>query len=345
MAKRYDLSFLTDELTETQCEHEEAFLQLCRAEQPSYVPTYASDVQGLPHVGPYDREVWLEEKLRHFRENADRYKDPVNWRPFALSLGRFDLHFASAVMGCPVFRKEEGPVWWTPLSQLGVRMEEFRPPDLDENPVFQEMLKLLRFVVEATEGRIPVELPYVSEPLVAGVDIFREEFLATLAQEPELAERVIAEISETILEMRRRFLGVAPDGPLYAHGFHHRMMPKGYTLLYGCTTQLISSRMYEEHFLGWDRELFGCSARGGCIHLCGRHAHHLQAWRDAPEVKSLQLNDAACDDLQLYWENLRPDQFIILVPSEKVTMEEALEITGGRQLVVNTEVSEKVPVR
>jgi hypothetical protein len=64
-----------------------------------------------------------------------------------------------------------------------------------------------------------------------------------------------------------------------------------------------------------------------------------------PEVKSLQLNDAANDDLEEYWSNLRPDQFVILVPSERMTAENALEVTGGRQLVINMTTEKRIPVQ
>ena len=345
MSQSLSASFLTDDVSEIQRQHELQFERLCRGDQPANVPTFASDVLGLSRDESCDVEAWLSEKLLHLRENIERYKDPVTWRPFALSLGRYDLHFASAVMGCPVFHKGDGPVWWTSLSKLGMRLEDFRSPDLDENAIFQEMLGISKFVVEATEGRVPVEIPYVSEPLVAAVDMFSEDFLACLAREPDLAGQVLDRISATILEMRRRFFEAVPGAPVYAHGFFSRMMPRGYTLLYGCTTQLISGEMYREHIRCRDRDLFTCHARGGCIHLCGTHTQHIDAWRDMPEVKSLQLNDAANDDLEEYWRNLRPDQFVILVPSERMTAESALEVTGGRRLVINMATEKRIPVR
>lgn len=341
----HDLSFLTDELLEVQREHEAALEQLCRGEQPPYVPTFANQVHALPHTGPYDAEAWLAEKLNALRENAETLNDPVTYRPFALSLGRFDLHFASAVMGCPVHQGETGPVWWTPLPKLGQHMQDFCAPDLDENPLFQEMVGVLRFVAQATEGRIPIELPYVSEPLVAAVDMFGEQFLEAVAAEPELAEHVLDQITTTILDMRRRFFQAAPDAPLLAHGFTSRMMPRGCTLLYGCTTHLVSGETYRKHIEERDRQLFRCHADGGCVHLCGQHTQHLDTWRAMPEVKSLQLNNRACDDLETYWRDLRDDQFVILVPSERVSLNDALRITGGRRLVVAGESKEQIPVR
>jgi hypothetical protein len=345
MAGKHDISFITPELLQLQAAHEACYEQLCRGEQPPFVPAFESDLHVMPMVAPYDGEAWLAEQLAHFKANYESYLDEITYRPFVLSLGRFDLHFASAVMGCPVFEGEEGKVWWTPLSKLGRSMAEFRAPELDDNALFQEMLGLLRFVAQATEGRIPIEIPYVSEPLIAAVDIFGEEFLQTLARDPDAADRILDAIMATILEMRRRFLATAPEARLWAHGHNQRMVPPGYTVLYGCTTQLISAKNYETHILPRDRELLKCQAHGGAIHLCGRHTQHCPAWQRMPEVKALQLNDAACDDLESYYSHLRPDQYIIFVPSEDVTLEDALKITGGRQLALNAMVDKRVPVQ
>ena len=47
MSHTYDLSFLTSDLFQVQREHERRLEQLCRGEQPSCVPTFASFVLSL----------------------------------------------------------------------------------------------------------------------------------------------------------------------------------------------------------------------------------------------------------------------------------------------------------
>ena len=73
-----------------------------------------------------------------------------------LSLQRYGLHFFSAAVGCPV-REVGDQVWCDPLTQSGQRLEDFVRPNLDENAVVAEAIDLLRFLFDATEGRLPIE--------------------------------------------------------------------------------------------------------------------------------------------------------------------------------------------
>lgn len=57
-----------------------------------------------------------------------------------------------------------------------------------------------------------------------------------------------------------------------------------------------------------------------------------------------QLNDRASEDLDVYWRNLRSNQYIVFMPCERASVDDALRITGGRQLVVETELEELIPV-
>jgi hypothetical protein len=58
----------------------------------------------------------------------------------------------------------------------------------------------------------------------------------------------------------------------------------------------------------------------------------------------IQLNDRAADDLETYWRGLRRDQYIVLTPSDRVTVEDALRVMGGEQLVITGEVHRLLPV-
>ena len=344
MAGGYDTSFVDGETEAVQLEHRRLLEMLCRGEQPEFVPAFSACVPRIPITGPYDREAWLIQALAELREKATSFRDRHTYRPFALSLARYDLHFSAAIAGCPIRHDETPYVWCTSLEKLGRQIDDFSAPDLDSHDEFQEMSRLLRFVEEATEGRIPIEIPYVSEPLILAVDLFGEEFLYLLAADPDRANRFLDKITAFILDMRRRLYDVVPQAPVMPHGSCHRVMPEGYNLLFGCTTQLISGPAYERHFLDRDRELMRCAATGGGMHLCGRHTQFCTSWHDMPELKMIQLNDQAAVDLETYWRNLRSDQYIVLMTDAAVTVDDAVRITGGRQLVLSAEVGERIPV-
>ena len=332
-SSRFDLSFLTEQLLEVHHCHRQLMRQLLSGEQPDRVPIFEYAAIQLPAVGPYDRREWLAEGLAQLRREFDSYCDPVVCRIPAFSLSRYGLHFTSAVMGCPIHDKQDR-AWCTSLDVLGRSLEDFCVPNLDENDIFQDMLSLVKFVAEATEHRLPIELPFLAEPLLAGVDLFGSEFLAALANDDGLADRVLADISSAVLTMRSRLHAAIPSADLRDYHTSACPMPREYTFVHGCTTHLVSPQTYRDHVAKLDSAHLTHEARGGCFHLCGEHIQHLRTWRDMPCVRAVQLNDRACADLEQYWSQLRSDQFVVLWPSENMPLERAMEITQRRRLAV-----------
>ena len=344
MKSSFDLSFLTDEFVDAQQRHAAAARQLLEGDQPDHVVAFEYEPMCVPPAGPFDRDQWLTQQIEHIRQNFDRYCDPVTWRQPVLSLSRYGLHFFGAVLGCTV-RHVDDQVWCEPLTEAGGRLEDFARPNLDDSPVLTEAIDLLRFVIDATEGRVPIEAPFCSEPLMAAVDLFGDQFLMALAQEPEPADRVLGDIAATIIELRDRLANAAGNAPINDHHAAGSGVVSGFNLLYGCTTHLVSAQTYRDHVLALDTELLNHQSSGGVIHLCGRHLQHLEAWRDTPGLRAVQLNNAACDDTEAYWRGLRPDQFIVFWPDDAVTLDQAIAITGGRRLAVRCAVAEPIPVQ
>jgi hypothetical protein len=330
---RFDTSFLTEEFFRVQQRHRRRMQQLLSGRQPGLVPTFEYAALELPLVRPYRSEQWLEEQLEHLRRHIELYCDPVTWRVPAFALRRYGLHFTSAVLGCPI-RAEAGRVWCTPLSESGRSPADFRAPDLDHSVPFQEMLRLVRLVADATDGRLPIELPFLAAPLLAAVELYGSDFLVTLAEDDGLAERVLKAISDTVLAMRLRLQKAVDGCDLWDHHTCACPMPNGYRFLYGCTTQLVSAQTYRRHIAELDASHLAHRAQGGCIHLCGGHTQHLGTWRSLEQVRAVQLNDTACQDFETYWRGLRPDQFVVLWPCEHMTVAEAMNITGGRRLAI-----------
>ena len=332
-SSRFDLSFLTDRLVEVQHCHEQLMRQLLCGEQPDRVPMFEYAAIQLPAVGPYDRRDWLAEGLAQLRREFNSYCDPVVCRIPAFALSRYGLHFASAVMGCPI-RDGQDRAWCASLAALGQSLEDLCVPDLDENQIFQDMMSLLKFVAEATEYRLPIELPFLAEPLLLAVDLFGSQFLVALADDDGLADDVLARISSAVLMMRSRLRAAVPAADLRDYHTCACPMPAEYTFVHGCTTHLVSSQTYRDHVANLDSAHLTHQAKGGCLHLCGEHTQHLRTWHDMPGVCAVQLNDRASVDLEQYWSQLRSDQFVVLWPSENMPLERAMEITQRRRLAV-----------
>ena len=91
--------------------------------------------------------------------------------------------------------------------------------------------------------------------------------------------------------------------------------------------------MYDEFIAPLDDELLSVYPNGGMIHLCGVHTQHIPTWRGMESVRAIQVNDRASEDLEIYFNELRDDQIIYLNPIATMTVERAMEITGGRRIV------------
>lgn len=327
-----------------QREHAARMRDLCSGRQPGRVPVFQYRALELPKVGPYRREEWLAGRLEELHENLDLYCDPVTWRVPALALCRYGLHFTSAVLGCDI-EDREGEAWCQPLPESQRELDRFSRPNLMESPVFRDMVDLVRFVADATRNRLPIELPFLAPPLLAAVDLFGQDFLVALAETPDRAALVLREIAAAVLEMRERLLDAAPGADLRGHHTCACPVPADFTFVYGCTTHLLSATMYREQIALFDAAMLRHRAPGGCLHLCGRHTQHLETWRRMPEVKAVQLNDAAALDFDAYWRGLREDQFVVLWPTAGMRLEQVLATTGGRRLAVRADVQEPVAVR
>ena len=114
-------------------------------------------------------------------------------------------------------------------------------------------------------------------------------------------------------------------------------MQPGHVSLYGCTSHLLSAELYREFGAPPDAELLASAPAGGLIHLCGDHRRHIPAWRAMPALRAVQLNDRAAEDLEYYFNELRPDQAIYLHPTATMTVPRALALTGGKRLVLVAE--------
>ena len=324
------------EIVAVQALHEQNLLDLCQGKQPSRVITIAPLQASVPPWGDYDPDQWLASALRVFVEHRDAFADPVNYRPFSFSVNRAGHHFVSAAVGCEVRLDGSGTPSIVPESRRAWDDGSFHLPAPMECALVREALDVAARILAATGGRVPVELPHIPSPLLLAVDLFGEDFLMSLGDSDSLASRqcleVLTRFGEKLLDLFVQRFPLAPLKGYFTGGWN--LMPTGFTCLLGCTTQLISPFTYRQLVSDLDQRLLGAPWRGGCIHLCGRHTQHCAAWSRMPELKALQLNDAACDDLETYYRALREDQFFVVMPSNRMPVEECLRITHGRRLVL-----------
>lgn len=116
-----------------------------------------------------------------------------------------------------------------------------------------------------------------------------------------------------------------------------RTQPLGFEQICGCTTALLSPRLYCEFVAPLDDEVLSVYPHGGMIHLCGAHIQHIPAWREMHWLRAVQVNDRAAADLPAYFRDLRADQMLYVNPYEGMSVDQALRISGGRRTVLVAE--------
>jgi hypothetical protein len=152
--------------------------------------------------------------------------------------------------------------------------------------------------------------------------------------EPEHAMRDLKIINNTLREIHTWYRSVLPAQQLQPVISWERTQPPGYGQICGCTTQLVSGETYKAMIAPLDDWLLAEYPGGGMIHLCGAHEHLIPVFCGMAHLKSVQLNDRASIDLEAYYNGLRQDQIIYLIPCEDMTIEQAVELTGGNRLVI-----------
>ena len=166
------------------------------------------------------------------------------------------------------------------------------------------------------------------------VNLYGQQILVGMVDEPEAAKHDLQLINEILCRLHDWYRANVPVTCRQCILPHERCAPPDYGQLCGCTTHLISARMYRQFIAPLDDQLLSLYPNGGMIHLCGEHTQHIPAWREMKSLRAIQLNDRAAWDLERYYRELRPDQVFYLYPCEGMPVERILKITGGERVVI-----------
>lgn len=342
------LDWFTPELEQVQAIHRERVARLYAGEPPAEVIAIAGPMFGGSHglwgTNEIDMleqpEAWLEDVLGDMARQASSLADPVTYRPLVIHLDPLGTHFVDALFGAPV-RFHEGQVW---TEGYPADLADLEPPDLGASALLGGALELARLGVTASECKLLVATPVFSCAANIGINLFGQSLLEALLDRPDAAHRALRIVNDVLVASTRAFAQAIPDVIRRTSCAESRYAPPAYGLIDGCATQLVSAAQYHEFFASLDAELLRVAPNGGMIHLCGAHTQHIPVWRGMPELRSVQLNDRATEDLEAYVEGLRPDQILYVAPTEAMTVERIIELTHGRPLVLQAPLAEPVPL-
>ncbi len=255
------------------------------------------------------------------------------FRPACVEQGFYGVHFVDRIFGAEVFFRSGQ--WYN--RTLENEVGDLKEPDLERN----ETWRLAREYAEAffeKDAVVPLfGLPTVASVLNIAINLYGERILVAMLEDEDAARHDLSLINGVLIRIHRWYLDSFPIERIQPVISWGRTQPPGYGQLCGCSTQLVSPALYEKFIMPLDDALLGVYPSGGMIHLCGSHTHLLPLFAGMPHLRSVQLNDRAAGDLELYVRTLRKDQVIYFCPCREMPLETGVEIAKNRKLVVNAD--------
>jgi hypothetical protein len=74
------------------------------------------------------------------------------------------------------------------------------------------------------------------------------------------------------------------------------------------------------------------------IHLCGSHTQHIGAWREMRSLTTLQLNDRAAEDLEIYLREM-PEKIYYVNPCEGMPVDRVEQLAKTCKIVICAELA------
>ena len=312
----------------------ERLLNLFEGRPDAYNEKYVFSVHGfVPRPAdesmPYtDPENWVIECLEMLSDLPEMQRN--RFMPLCVEYPIYGVHFIDKMFGADVFFKDgqwNARYLKTPIGKLEM-------PDLEKDETWMLARRAAKAFLDA-DVKLPLfGLPTLSSALNIMVNLYGGDALIAMIEDEENALNDLTVINNLIRALHKWYLDTIPHKQLQPVISWERTQPPGFGQLCGCTTQLLSGKMYERLIAPLDDQLLSDYPNGGMIHLCGAHSQHIETFRNMKNLRALQLNDRASHDLKLYLDGLREDQIIYLAPCEGMSIEKALEISKGKRIVL-----------
>jgi len=296
---------------------------------------FISGILGCPADGASvfaSPERWAAESLEDLAEKIERHDGESRFYAPCVQLDLYGVHFVDSLFGARVYYNGESRQWYNDFLKSEIGSLQY--PDLSKCGVWETAEKSVRAFLELNV-RLPLfGLPTIASVLNIAVNLYGGNILEYMLVEPEKANHDLSVINRLLVEIHTRFRSLLPESQLQPVIPWERVQPPGYGQICGCTTHLVGAGVYKDQVSALDDALLGAYPHGGMIHLCGSHSHLIPVFRSMQNLRAVQVNDRAALDLELYFNGLRGDQVIYLMPCEQMTVGNAMDITGGKRLVI-----------
>ena len=274
-------------------------------------------------------EIGLEDLAEQIE--ATREKTDYMFVPYVLEADWYGVHFVDKIFGAPVFYDYDARQWYNRYIKTEIGM--LQKPDLETSEPWRMARKYAEAFLQLDVTVPLLGMPVLSSPLNIAINLYGPDMLIAMIEEPEAAAHDFAVINDVIMDLHHWYITNIPRERLQPTVAPWRTQPYGFGLLCGCSTHLVSPRLYEELVMQHDDALLAQYPNGGMIHLCGNHKHLIPLFADMPHLRAVQLNDLAADHLEYYVKGLREDQVIYFSPTKNMPFEESLSVSRGKRMV------------
>ncbi len=271
-----------------------------------------------------DPEGYVDAVMAAFAEKLDTLQPDGPLALPVLEYWLYGVHFVDKIFGAEVTCLESSGQWNT--RYLTTPIGTLQKPDLETNETWLLAKRMAEAFLKWDVTGIMFKPQVIASPLNIAVNLYGAEILIAMIEEPENAAHDLRVITDTLVELHRWYREHIPAQQLQMI-CGGRTQPPYYGQICGCSTQLVSPELYEKFIMPLDDEVLGVYPEGGLIHLCGSHAHLIPQFAKMKNLKNLQLNDRAAEDMELYARGLRADQTLYVAPCEGMPTERIKELS------------------
>lgn len=286
-----------------------------------------------------DPEKRVNEALEVIEEKVGKHRDKITdktiFRPVLVGSALHGVHFVDKIFGADVYELDGRKDNWQ-VRYLTSAVGTLKRPDLEANVTWSVARAFARAFV-ASGATFPVlQLPTIASALNIGMNLYGQELLVAMMVDPAAVHHDLAVINDVLLDIHDWYRENVPFDSLHQVAGVGRYQPPGAGQICGCSTQLISAEQYSQFVARHDDAILTRYPNGGMIHLCGSHTQHIETWRKMTSLTSIQINDRASEDLDIYLNEL-PEKVYYVLPCEGMPLGRIEELAKHHKIVICSE--------
>lgn len=304
-----------------------------RLADPNDSPIYLRGILASGSTDMYaDPRRRAQEALNQLANHTDALKDETVFRPLSVNTGLHGVHFIDKIFGAEVYELDGEEGNWQ-AQALSTPVGSLNPPDLENNPTWNAAREFARGFVDSG-ARVPVlMMPTVASALNVGLNLYGQELLIAMMLNPLAVHLDLQVINDVLIKIHDWYRANIPTDLLHQVACGGRYQPPGCGQICGCSTQLVSADQYSTFIAAMDDAVLSRYPNGGMIHLCGSHTQHIPTWRKMSSLTTIQLNDRAAEDFEIYLRDM-PEKIYYVKPCEGMPMERLVRLANDHKIII-----------